>query len=60
VKPFTNNTYGRNHYFNGPKEHKVPKSSSDRRGTRSSARQGIKKQVELSVLELMTSAAQVG
>jgi hypothetical protein len=39
MKAFTNNTHGRNHYFNGPKEHKVPKSSKDRRGAKTSKRQ---------------------
>lgn len=39
MKAFTSNMHGRNHYFYGPKEHSVPKSSKDRRGTRSSARQ---------------------
>jgi hypothetical protein len=39
MKAFTVKMYGRNHYFNLPKEHKVPKSSKDRRGTRSSVRQ---------------------
>lgn len=39
MKAFTNDTHGRNHYFRAPKEHKVPKSSKDRRGTRTSMRQ---------------------
>ncbi|MDO6426213.1 hypothetical protein Q4489_04275 [Thalassotalea sp. 1_MG-2023] len=39
MKPFTNDTHGRNHHYYAPKEHKVPKSSKDRRGTRSSKRQ---------------------
>lgn len=39
MKAFTNDTHGRNHYFYAPKEHKVPKASKDRRGTRSSTRQ---------------------
>lgn len=39
MKAFTNDTHRRNHYFHAPKEHKVPKSSKDRIGTRSSVRQ---------------------
>ena len=39
MKPFTNSTYGRDHYYYAPKEHNVPKSSKDRRGTKSSKRQ---------------------
>jgi hypothetical protein len=39
MKPYTNDTQGRDHYFYAPKEHKVPKSSKDRRGSRSSMRQ---------------------
>ena len=39
MKPFTKSTYGRDHYFYAPKEHKVPKSAKDRRGTRSAIRQ---------------------
>lgn len=39
MKAFTNDTHGRNYYFHGPKEHKVPKSAKDRRGTRTSVRQ---------------------
>lgn len=39
MKAFTNDTHGRNHHFHAPKEHKVPKSSKERRGTRSSTRQ---------------------
>ena len=44
MKPFAKNTFGRNHYFNAPKEHKVPKSSKDRRGTKSAKRQQMKVQ----------------
>lgn len=39
MKPFTASTHGRDHYFHGPKEHTVPKSSKDRRCTRSAKRQ---------------------
>jgi len=39
MKAFTSNTHGRDHYQYGSKEHSVPKSSKDRRGTRSSIRQ---------------------
>ncbi|MCZ4337653.1 hypothetical protein [Shewanella colwelliana] len=39
MKPYTSSTFGRNHYYNGPKEHTVPKSSKDRRGTRTALRQ---------------------
>lgn len=39
MKAFTRDTHGRNHYFSKPKEHKVPKSSKDRRGTRTRMRQ---------------------
>jgi len=39
MKAFTNDTHGRNHYFFAPKEHKVSKSSKERRGTKSSKRQ---------------------
>ena len=42
MKPFTNDTHGRNHYYHAPKEHKVPKSSKERRGTRSSVTQESK------------------
>jgi hypothetical protein len=42
MKPFTNDTHGRNHYFHAPKEHKVPKSSKDRLGARSGMRQALK------------------
>lgn len=43
MKPFTNDTYGRNHYFSGPKEHKVPKSAGSRAGTRSATRHALKR-----------------
>ncbi len=46
MKPFTTNTHGRNHYYHAPKEHKVPKSSKDRRGTRTSVRQKNKQLIE--------------
>lgn len=39
MKAFTKSTFGRNHYYNAPKEHKVPKSAKDRRGTKTSVRQ---------------------
>ncbi len=39
MKPYTTSTYGRNRYFYPPKEHRVPKSSSERRGTRTAMRQ---------------------
>ncbi|MBO1897759.1 hypothetical protein HNW13_018635 [Shewanella sp. BF02_Schw] len=39
MKPYTNDTQGSNLYFYSPKEHKVPKSSKDRRGSRSGMRQ---------------------
>lgn len=39
MKPFTKSTHGRDHYYHDPKEHKVPKSSKDRKGTKSSKRQ---------------------
>lgn len=39
MKPFTKSTHGRNHYFYGPKEHSTPKSSKERRGTRTGTRQ---------------------
>lgn len=42
MKAFTNDTYGRNHYYHAPKEHKVPKSSKDRRGTKTAKRQADK------------------
>lgn len=45
MKAFISNTFGRNHYFHAPKEHKVPKSSKDRRGTRTSVRQKIKSMI---------------
>jgi hypothetical protein len=45
MKPFTNDTYGRNHYFSGPKEHKVPKSAGSRAGTRSGARQALRRRL---------------
>ena len=46
MKPFTKYTHGRNHYFHAPKEHKVPKSSKDRRGTKSALRQKLKVQTD--------------
>lgn len=42
MKPYTTDTYGRNHYFHAPKEHKVPKRSKKRVGTRTSVRQESK------------------
>ena len=30
MKPYTHDTFGRNHYFSGPKEIRVPKSAKDR------------------------------
>jgi hypothetical protein len=39
MKAFTSDMHGRNHYSSSPKEHKLPKSSIDRKGTRSSKRQ---------------------
>lgn len=50
MKPFTNDTYGPNHYFSGPKEHKVPKSAKDRAGTRSGARQALQRSMAQDVL----------
>lgn len=46
MKPYTTNTHGRNNYFYAPKEHKVPKSSREGRGTRASVRQEGKKEIE--------------
>ena len=46
MKPYTKDTYGRNRYYGAPKEHKVPKSSKDRQGTRTSFRQASKRQIE--------------
>lgn len=46
MKPFTKDTHGRNHYYHAPKEHKVPKSSNERRGTKSAMRQHLKAQTE--------------
>lgn len=45
MKPFTKDTHGRNHYFHAPKEHKVPKSSKARRGTRTGARNVAQQQL---------------
>lgn len=42
MKPYTGDTHGRNHYFLKPKEHKVPKSSADRKGVKSSVRHKVK------------------
>ncbi len=42
MRPYTTDTHGRNHYFHAPKEHKVPKRSKSRCGTRTSVRQKIK------------------
>jgi hypothetical protein len=39
MKPLATSTYGRNHYFRGPKEHRIPKSAKCRRGQRTGARQ---------------------
>lgn len=50
MKPFTNSTHGRNHYFSGPKEHKMPKSAKDRAGTRSGARQTLQRSMARDVL----------
>lgn len=50
MKPFTPDTFGRNHYFLSPKEHKVPKSSKDRRGTKSGARQHNNRLIKHSLL----------
>ena len=50
MKPYTNNTHGRNHYYHRPKEHKVPKSSKDRLGTRTSMRQASKRDVKNSIM----------
>lgn len=46
MRPYTKNTYGRNHYFKGPKEHKVPKSSKDRRGTKTAIRHTLQEQMK--------------
>jgi hypothetical protein len=43
MKPFTTNTYGLNHYFSKPKEHKTPKACKNRKGTRSGLRQRHKR-----------------
>jgi|GEM_PF-3983547 len=42
MRPYTKDTHGRNHHYHAPKEHKVPKSSKDRRGTKSGVRQMLK------------------
>lgn len=38
MKPYTHDTFGRNHYFSGPKEIRVPKSAKDRGGKKAGAR----------------------
>jgi hypothetical protein len=57
MKPYVTNTHGRNHHFHAPKEHKVPKSSNDRRGTRSSARQAGQQVVEQELQFMWPAAA---
>jgi hypothetical protein len=46
MKPYTTDTHGRNHYCQAPKEHKIPKFSKDRRGTRASVRQASKHKIQ--------------
>lgn len=38
MKPYTNDTFGRNYSFSGPKESRVPKSAKDRAGTKAGSR----------------------
>lgn len=45
MKPYTKSTFGRDRYFNNPKDHRVPKNSLARRGTRTAVRQ--KQRIEL-------------
>jgi hypothetical protein len=51
MKPYTSDTYGRNHYFNAPKEHKVPKRAKGRAGTRSSVRQKMKTLIGMELVQ---------
>ncbi len=50
MKPYTNSTHGRNHYYHKPKEHKCPKASSDRIGTRTAVRQRAQRDINKQIV----------
>ena len=45
MKPFTKNLHGRNHRYSAPESKNVPKSSSDRIGSRTPVRQESNKEI---------------
>ena len=46
MKSYTKNLFGKNHRYSAPEDTRIPKSSSDRKGTRSSVRQGDKQLIK--------------
>lgn len=60
MKPYTKSTHGRNHYALKPKEHKVPKKSADRAGTRGAMRKAMQVRTEQELLDALSWDLQEG
>ena len=46
MKPYAKNLHGKNQRYSAAEDKRIPKSSGDRKGTRSSARQGDKQLIK--------------